>query len=320
MSQRTVIVTGGNSGLGYYCTRAIATHPDWHVIVASRSLEKAQQAVATLMAETANQTIEAMELNLASLASVRQFATAFAARDLPPLQAIVANAGTQVLGPLTYTEDGFEMTFGVNHLGHFLLINLLLRHLVSPARIVIVSSGTHDPDTIEGKFNPPDYRDAKSAASPETDGRSPLSGIRRYSTSKLCNLLFAYELARRLAAEGYSTAQHPITVNAFDPGAVPGTGLTRDYNPLLRLLLTSPLLLRLLRVRVNSVRDSGAGMARLILDPALASTTAKYFQGLNAVPSSKDSYSLEMAAELWQSSVELVRLQPGETILQIRGL
>lgn len=223
---------------------------------------------------------------------------------------------------VTYTEDGFETTFGGNHLGHFLLVNLLLQHLVPPARIVVVSSGTHDPDTLDGRIAPPRYQEPRLLAYPEAADAVKLSGFQRYTTSKLCNLFFSYELSRRLEAEGHSTAHHSITVNAFDPGGIPGTGLTREYPRILRFGLTSILprfrwILNRLGVTINDVQTSGQAMARLVLAPQLETLSGNYFQGIQAVQSSKESYDQRKAAELWASSVEMVRLQPNETILQL---
>jgi NAD(P)-dependent dehydrogenase (short-subunit alcohol dehydrogenase family) len=142
---RTVILTGGNSGLGYACARALAKS-DTHVslILASRS-QQAAQVVDTLKRETDNLSIKYLPLDLASLASIRAFVRDFAEREFPPLHAVICNAAIQIVSGTTYTLDGFETTFGVNCLGHFLLVNLLLRYLVAPAQIVFVSSGTHYP-------------------------------------------------------------------------------------------------------------------------------------------------------------------------------
>jgi len=144
---QTAIVTGGNSGLGYECARAIAAaSSQWQVVIASRDHAKSNEAARSLAAETENQYVVAMDLDLGSLASVRRFAADFASDAMPPLKAIVCNAGVQIISGLTFNRDGFETTFAVNHLGHFLLVNLLLGQFVPPARIVIVSSGTHNPD------------------------------------------------------------------------------------------------------------------------------------------------------------------------------
>src|SRR6266700_4901904 len=171
---QTVVLTGGTAGLGYVCARAIAaSHPARHLVIASRNQEQATQVVNTLQRETGNQHIEWMPLDLASLASIRSFARDFAERDLPPLRSVVCNAGLQVISGTAYTQDGFETTFGVNCLGHFLLVNLLLHHLVAPARIVFVSSGTHIPTrkkTLLSRIisaTPPHYREAQALAWPE---------------------------------------------------------------------------------------------------------------------------------------------------------
>src|SRR6266849_7114174 len=110
---QTIILTGGTSGLGYAGARTIAaSHPDWHMIIASRNQIQGTQVVNTLKNKTGNQQIEWMPLDLASLASVRAFAREVAVRDLPPLHAVICNAGLQVVSGTTYTQDGFETTFG----------------------------------------------------------------------------------------------------------------------------------------------------------------------------------------------------------------
>jgi NAD(P)-dependent dehydrogenase (short-subunit alcohol dehydrogenase family) len=242
MPDRAVIITGGNAGLGYACAQTlVAARQGWCVIMASRDPAKASAAAAKLIAETPGAWVEVLPLDLGSLESVRAFAAAYAARDWPPLRALVCNAGVQVVSGTTYTREGFEITFGVNHLGHFLLTHLLLRHLAAPARIVMVSSDTHDPALHTG-MPVPRYTRATALAWPEKSrpgtsvAENPrVVGGRRYTTSKLCNIYFTYELARRLQKEGLSTIDKPITVNAFNPGLMPGTGLARDYPPLLRL-------------------------------------------------------------------------------------
>lgn len=312
-AQQTVIVTGGNAGLGYQCAKAIAlANAGWHVIIASRDAARSAQAVDALRRESGSQTIGAMPLDLASLASIRAFGADYAHHNLPPLRALVCNAGVQSAGPMTYTTDGFETTFGVNHLGHFLLTNLLLQHLAPPARIVFVSSGTHDPATLDGRFTPPAYTSAQQLAWPERNGGRTLSGMQRYTTSKLCNILCAYELDRRLRAAGYGTTQPLMSVNAYDPGPVPGTGLIRDWNPLLAYLVKSPLM-RLLGAQISDVVTSGRAMARLVLDPELAAVSGAYFQINQQRRSSAESYDRAKACELWESSAELVQLLPQES-------
>jgi light-dependent protochlorophyllide reductase len=307
-ANQTVIVTGGNTGLGFAAARALAeSDQGWHVVIACRNPAKAAEAVRAIAKRTAPGQVEAMSLDLSSLASVRAFAVDYAGRNLPPLRGVILNAGSQFVTGTKYTQDGFEATFGVNHLGHFLLTNLLLTQIREPARIVFVSSGTHDPDQWSG-MPAPQLQDVDALAHPKEDSAGADSaqkiGQRRYTTSKLCNVLCAYELARRLESHGQA-----ITVNAFDPGLMPGSGLARDYGAPLRFLWNYVLpLLRLVVKNVNSTQSSGKNLARLILDPGLASVTGKYFVGNTEWPSSRESNDAVKAETLWEGSARLVGL------------
>ena len=320
----TAIVTGANSGLGFECARALAETHEWHVIVACRSAEKGREAVKRLFAQARHKDVEAMTLDLASLESVRSFARDYGA-ERPPLRALVCNAATQIVTGRTYTEDGFETTFAVNHLGHFLLVNLMLAQMAPPARIVVVSSGTHDPAQTTGMPSPV-YKSARLLARPDEDPK-PLddergtAGRRAYTTSKLCNVLFTYELERRLRAEkDLGTNGRAITVNAFDPGLMPGTGLARDYSKLARFAWRFVLpALRPFVPNVNSVARSGESLANMVTEPRFERISGKYFQGAREVPSSKDSYDPAMASELWDSSAAMVKLTASETILRLRS-
>jgi NAD(P)-dependent dehydrogenase (short-subunit alcohol dehydrogenase family) len=221
------------------------------------------------------------------------------------------------------------MTLGVNCLGHFLLVNLLLRSLVPPARIVFVSSTSHDPDRPKTLMTrlmgliPPHYSDASALAWPERSSQgtgqneSPrVVGMRRYATSKLCVVFYAYELARRLQAQGYSTPEHPITVNAFNPGTTPGTELARDASPISRFAWTVVLLLLLpLFPNLTGQQAAGQALARLVLDPGLQNVTGKYFEGMQERASSRESYDQSKAVQLWETSASLVHLQSDETSL-----
>ena len=330
---QTIILTGGTSGLGYAYARSLAaSHPDLFIVLASRNQLQGARAVNKLKHATGNQHIEWMPLDLASLVSVRSFVREVIARDLPPLHAIICNAGLQVVSGTTYTQDGFEMTFGVNCLGHFLLVNLLLPHLVAPARIVFVSSDAHDPEYQSSLhrfvgLNPPRFRDARALAWPEQYPEAEESnetpqkvGMRRYSTSKLCDVFYAYELARRLEAHGYSTPEHPITVNAFNPGPTPGTGLARDASTFQRFGWNVLLpLMRPVFPDMSTPETVAKGLAHLVLDPALEHTTGKYFERMNERASSQESDDHDKAKGLWEASAELVQLQPSETILQVNS-
>jgi NAD(P)-dependent dehydrogenase (short-subunit alcohol dehydrogenase family) len=193
---KIAIVTGANSGLGYYTSKALASKGA-HVILACRSLERGEQAVASILNEIPGASIELMQLDLADLAAVHDFAAAFA-RRYPVLDLLINNAGMMAI-PLRYTKDGYEMQFGVNHLGHFALTGLLLQEIltVKAARVVTVSSLAH----MIGRIK---FGDINSQAS--------YNAWIAYGQSKLANILFAFELQRRLEKSGrpaISLACHP---------------------------------------------------------------------------------------------------------------
>lgn len=304
---QTVIITGANSGLGYSCARAIArSGQGWHIIIASRDPSKVEESTRNLIAETQYPHVAGMLLNLESLASVRQFTQTYLTLNYPPLHAIICNAGVRASTALLLTEDGFEQTFGINHLGHFLLVNLLVPHLIDPARIIFVSSDTHDPKTNSGMPHP-QYRNAYLLAYPDNDqdGKSPkMDGRTRYTTSKLCNVLCAYELSRRLQKQSLHA-----TVNVFNPGLMLDTNFYTQVNP----SVLPPAIPSSILEKARSSTLMGNALARLVLDPSLQNTTGKYFDGFDEIPSSEESYDANKAAELWELSTELVQLTPQES-------
>jgi light-dependent protochlorophyllide reductase len=292
---RTAIITGASSGLGLECARALLrSGPSWHVALPVRDAGRGAEAVKQL-GEPQRCTV--MPMDLASLTSVRAFVDDVRAATLPPLHAIVCNAGVQVVSGTEWTQDGFEMTFGVNHLGHFALVQGLLDGLAQPARIVVVSSGTHDPSKHTGMPDPR-YTSAADLAQPSAEQDD---GRRRYTTSKLCNVLFTYELDRRLGHGSQSVA-----VNAFDPGLMPGSGLARDYPPLQRLVWRY--LFPALRVfpGIRSTRTSGRYLAALTNDARFDGVSGEYFAGRRPIRSSADSYDRGKALDLWETSERLL--------------
>jgi NAD(P)-dependent dehydrogenase (short-subunit alcohol dehydrogenase family) len=314
-NSRTAVITGANTGLGYACAHTLLASgegPPWRVVLACRSRGRAQAAEARLT-ETADAAgrVEVMPLDLASLRSVRAFAVELAERirtgALPPLRGLVCNAGVQSGATRSVTAEGFEATFGVNHLGHFLLANLLLPTLDPPARVVVVASIVHDPAKKAG-LPAPAWNDptalAQGELGPTASGDKPLAAARRrYATSKLANVYFTYALARRLP-DG-------VTANAFDPGLMPGTGLVREAPAPLRFANAHvlphiiPVARRLHMPNIHTVKESGDALARLLIDPALAHTTGKYFEGRQEIRSSEESYDQARAEELWQESATL---------------
>ena len=313
---QTVIITGGNSGLGYQCAKALAHADGWQIVIASRNQARVESAVAELQAETGYANFTSMTLDLGAFASVREFAAQFATAALPPLRAIICNAGLSTLRNQT-TADSIDMIFGVNHLGHYLLVHLLTKQLVEPARVVFVSSGTHIPEhKLARRFRvpAPKYTTAHNLAYPDDvpDADHIANPSQRYSTSKLCNMLCAYEFARQFQA-----VEMDVTVCGIDPGLMPGTGLTRDL-PQWLVNATFVPVVKLMARWVDGIRmpeQSGQDLARLILDESLAGQTALYFDGHRDAHSSADSYDLAKAADLWNTSSELCHLDEVESNL-----
>lgn len=299
MSLRTAVITGANAGLGLECARAlVAANDEWHVVLAVRDVERGNDAAKAIARP---ERCSVMRVDLGSLESVRDFALALRDADVPPLHAIVCNAGVQVVSRTQKTADGVEKTFGVNHLGHFALVDRLLLDLSNPARIIVVSSATHDPAHFTG-MPAPRYTRAADLATP-TEQESSADGRRRYTTSKLCNVLFAYELDRRLGH-----GQQGITVNAFDPGLMPSTGLSRDYPLLGRWAFRYVFSAMRFLPFVNSTRTSGRRLAALVHESQFSDTTGTYFSGGEQAASSQDSYDAGLAEDLWQTSEQLVSL------------
>ena len=195
---RTVLVTGGNTGIGRATAEGLAAQGG-RVYLACRSVAKGEEAAAALRASTGSSSVFVLPLDLADLDSVRSCAASFLALD-EPLNVLVNNAG--VAGVHGLTRQGFELMFGVNHLGHFLLTSLLLDRLVAsgPARVVTVASDAHY--SARGIV----WADLRRRA-------RHLTGLPEYAVSKLCNVLFSQELARRTSGTGVTTyALHPGVV------------------------------------------------------------------------------------------------------------
>ena len=289
-SGRVAIVTGANSGLGSESALALAAKGA-HVVLACRDAAKAQSALQAIRAASPAVSVEAMALDLASLASVRAFAEAFVAQH-ERLDLLCNNAGVMAI-PHRRTTDGFEMQFGTNHLGHFALTGLLLPHLLDTpgARVVSVSSSAHRP----GKIHWDDLQLERS-----------YRNWRAYAQSKLANLLFAFELDRRLRKAGTSV----ISVAAH-----PGYAATNLQSVGARMA-GSRVLERLFEV-ANRLIAQSAAMGAL---PTLYAATAPEVQGGDyfgpaslgemwghprKVRSSARSKDLADAARLWKLSEAL---------------
>ncbi|MGW6626090.1 SDR family NAD(P)-dependent oxidoreductase [Nocardia sp. NPDC055002] len=290
-SDRTFVVTGGTSGLGYECARNLALDPSNTVVITGRDAMRTRELAATIGAR-------GMALDLSSRASVSAFVAELVAADLPPLSGLVCNAGAQFTRR-TLTVDGMEATFATNHLGHLGLVIDLLDHLTAPARIIMVSSGTHDPEQFTGMPHPLRATVRELAYPPPPTEPAQRDARRRYTTSKLANLQTAYHLARELAPRD-------ITVNAFDPGLMPGTGLARDASAVQRLAWKTIARALVVLPGVRTPRGSGADLAWLVAASDREGITAQYLVGRTPVRSSMASYDEPVQQALYRDSLDLL--------------
>jgi len=271
LAGRTFLVTGANTGIGRATAEGLARRGG-RVYVASRSAEKGAAAVAGLRASTGNDAVEYLPLDLADLDSVRACAASFLARG-EPLHVLVNNAG--VVRTRGLTKQGFELMFGVNHLGHFVLTNALLGCLEAsaPARVVTVSSDSHY--AAHGI-------DWDALRRPERG----LTGLHGYAVSKLCNVLFSAELGRRLAGTG-------VTTYALHPGMVASDIWRRVPWPV------RPLIQR----RMLTVEQGAETSLYCAASPAVASESGLFYDKCaQREPSAVATPAL--AAELWKRSEE----------------
>ena len=276
MQGKICLITGGSDGIGYAVSRQLA-RMGARVVIVGRNFAKTEAAMQQIIADTDNPAVEYLLADLSSQREVRRVA-AEAMELLPHLDVLLNNAGAIFLSD-NRSIEGIEMTFALNHLNYFLLTNLLLEHLrkAPRARIINVASCAHE---SPGKFRLEDLPD------PSDSGGYPA-----YKRSKLCNILFTYELARRLEGES-------ITVNALHPGLV-RTNIARNNGLLGRVVNF------FIGVRGIAPEKGAETPVYLAISPEVESVTGKYFVDCRPVPSSSISYDAELAARLWDMSASL---------------
>lgn len=307
---KTVIVTGANSGLGLHTSKHLLRR-GFAVVLACRNLQKAMQAQKWLQKKTAKyqvtqQHITIAQLDLASFSSIRKFCKSLPTNNL---YGIICNAGIAYAAPTRFTQDGVEETFGVNHLGHFLMVNLLLNQAECLQRIAVVASDAHNPK-IQRHFPPPCFDKITDLAYPNDTHITQWEkeGSLRYANSKLCNVLFTYQLEQELK----KTHRKHVLVNAFHPGFIPGTGLARNTTPLTHFMWFHVLpKFRRFSKTIRTPNQSGQALARLMDE---VTVSGKYFDGHQIKPSSPASYNAVWAQRLWWRSQELAHLKINEQI------
>jgi retinol dehydrogenase 12 len=269
-SGRTFLVTGGNTGIGRATAAALA-RDGGRVYIACRSAAAGAAAADEINAAAGSREVLLLPLDLASLASVRECAAAFLSRD-EPLHVLVNNAG--VGGQRGLTADGFELHFGVNHLGHFALTSLLLERLKASGpgtRVVTVSSGAH-----------------YSARGIDFDAlrrRTPsFTGQREYAVSKLCNVLFTQELARRTG---------DVSAYALHPGVVASDIWRRVPRPARTFI----------KKRLLSVEEGAVTSVYCATSPAVADESGLFYDKCAPTPPSPVA-TPELAELLWKYSSE----------------
>lgn len=273
MKNKVILITGANSGMGLAASIALAKKGT-HVIMLCRSLERGKEAIQQAKQESGSDSLELMQCDLGSLSSIRLFADQFYAKH-SKLDVLLNNAGVVSL-KRNLTEDGFESMMGVNHLGHFLLTLLLLPALeqAEQGRIVNVSSGAHKIGNIH--FEDPYL----------SKGFSVWKG---YAQSKLANILFTTELARRLKETN-------VTANSLHPGAVATslgvnrqTGFGKRVYAMLKPFFLTP--------------KEGAKTAIYLMEsPEVSGISGHYFYKNKKAPVTERAKDIDLAGKLWKWS------------------
>jgi len=286
---RIAVITGANSGLGYETSRLLAAKGA-HIVMACRNISKAESAKNDILKETPNASLELMTLDLASLDSVRNFAREYLAK-YDQLHMLFNNAGVMAM-PRRETEDGFEMQFGVNHLGHFALTGLLLPAILSTPDARVVTTTSTAQHTGDVNFD-------------DLMGEKDYSRYGAYSQSKLANVLFAFELQRKFEAAGANaqsfTAQPGLAFTDLQKNTVANSG-----NPFERALYS---------VMMPLMSQSAEMGALPQILPAVESgvqggtyyTPERFNMVGYPVERKADSkgYDLERARKLWEVSEQL---------------
>ncbi|KAM0442614.1 hypothetical protein ACHAQK_004310 [Fusarium lateritium] len=338
-TQGTVVVTGANGGLGAAIVADIIKKPDlasnYAGVYTVRKAATATRLQKTLSYAPASHKHDVVDLDLSSLISVRTLAAEInrrvAAGELPPIRALILNAGYQDHELITMTEDGYETSWQVNFLANQLLALLLLQSMdKEKGRILIVGSWSHDVKDPRNNASMECYKDldslfpgpeelAKGKWSRPGSGGGWLAGYRRYGASKLCAVMLMHELVNRLA---HDDKLSNITVVGLDPGVM-GTDLTRRGSAVMyySLKLVAPLVAPLL-VRFSPNGDfrpawkSAGDAIQLALKTEALAGKSLYLNGTDELETAKEAQDYAKRKALWTYGLEAAQIKQGDTILQ----
>lgn len=281
MQDKTVLVTGATNGIGKATAIALA-RMGAQVVLVGRSRPKIEATASEIYKRTGNNSLDMLLADLAVMSDIQRLAEEFQSR-YSRLDVLVNNVGG-IFTQRQLTSDGYEMTFALNHLSYFLLTHLLLDTLKAstPARIVNVASDAH-------RFGPLNFDDL------ENENSYSIGGFRAYGQSKLMNVLFTYELARRLEGTG-------VTVNALHPGSV-ATGFGQNNTGVVKFMIRA-------FQRFSLTPEEGAEtVVYLASSPEVAGISGKYWDRCKPVMSSTDSYNEATAQHLWWISEAMTGLK-----------
>ncbi|XP_015171460.1 PREDICTED: retinol dehydrogenase 11-like [Polistes dominula] len=283
LQDRVFIVTGANSGIGKETAKELAKRKAT-VVMACRNMQNAKNVISEIRHQISNGELIPMELDLASFSSIREFAAEIL-KNFPKIHVLINNAGVyRPLRDRAFTEDGFEIHFGVNYLGHFLLTNLLIERLKesAPSRVVIVTSKLLESGVVDfSNLNGEKCLTIKTRMNPF------------YSNSKLENMYFGIELAQRMK-------EHNVNVYMVCPGFA-YTGLFRHVKrSLYHYILFMPMALLFLR----TANQAAQTVLHCAIEPSLANESGHLYRNCELYEPNKQ-FSSDIAHELWEKSVEL---------------
>ena len=285
---KTVVMTGGTAGFGVVAAKRIFNTPNTKLILGARANK--------------NSSIETLPLDLAGLSNVRSFVQSLTKKlDGTKIDILIMNAGAQFEDTRHRTGDGFESTFAINHLAHYLLLRLLTPSLAKNATIVITTSDVHDPKMVP--FGPKEL-DPEALAHPKDKGKGFMPGLRAYASSKLCDLLTA-----RAFAASTDAKINGIRVIAYNPGLTAGTSLFRAWPWWAKFMMVAA---STLRTGTNTIEQAGSAIADLGLGsivPPSGRIYASLVKGKLTWPDPSELAQSDAARRgLWVESAQMVGL------------